>query len=30
MWECEVFRLVSLMHTLVIMPSGPHRIEGES
>src|SRR5580693_6708419 len=28
--ECEVFRLVSLMHTLVIMPSGPHRIEGGS
>src|SRR5215468_926060 len=30
MWECGVFRLVSLMHTLVIMPSGPHRIEGGS
>ena len=28
-WECGV-RLVSLMHTLVIMPSGPHRIEGGS
>ena len=29
-WECGAFRLVSLMHTLVIMPSGPHRIEGGS
>src|SRR5215472_3053151 len=29
-WECGIFRLVSLMHTLVIMPSGPHRIEGGS
>src|SRR6516164_644525 len=29
-WECGVFRVVSLMHTLVIMPSGPHRTEGGS
>src|SRR5215472_5357338 len=29
-WECGIFRLVSLMHTVVIMPSGPHRIDGGS
>src|SRR6516225_7707687 len=29
-WECGIFRLASLMHTLVIIPSGPHRIESGS
>src|SRR5215472_11767923 len=28
--ECGVFSVLSLMHTLVIMPSGPHRTEGGS